>query len=206
MTRKSQVLLTISLMMGAAILATVYFRSDSAPSESAKALSPGEDDGEATEKQVTRTPQSLSEEVAALLEERRELDETVWAREVAAQKYEETIVKYWDRMLRPEDDKYAVLADFPFRTITLDAPGETEELDWGIKRINFEGQWKTLDREGWRDFLREMKNRGHDIKAIEFHHSEFDVDLDGNTVSVFRVLLNVANEKKKRRWTVQTSG
>lgn len=204
MTRRSRVLLTIGLITGSAILANTYFRTQSAPSESAKALSPGEDEGGPTEKQVDRAPRSLKEEVAALLEERRELDETVWAREVAAQKYEETIVKYWDQMLRPEDDRYAVLADFPFQTITLDAPGETEELDWSIKRTNFEGQWKTLDREGWRDFLREMKNRGHDIKAIEFHHSEFDVDLDGNTVSVFRILLNVANEKKKRRWTVQT--
>lgn len=156
------------------------------------------------EGQLTRTPQPLHPEVASLLEERRKLDETVWAREVMAQKYEETIVKYWDRMLRPDDDRYAVLADFPFESITLDAPGEAEELDWGIKQINFKGHWKTLDRDGWRDFLREMKDRGHDLKAIEFHQSSFDVDSDDNAVSVFNVLLNVANEEQNRRWTVQT--
>jgi hypothetical protein len=148
-----------------------------------------------TGKAPTDTPPS--DAVMALLDERREMDEGVWAQEVAAQKHEETIVKYWDRMLRPEDDKFAVLAEFPFDSITLDAPAETAELDWSIKRTTFEGEWKTLDRDGWRGFLTDMKNREYAIDAIEFHQSAFDVDGEGNAVSVFRVLLNVVNDDRR---------
>ena len=147
-------------MAGFAILASVYFRTEPAPSEPGNASSMREYSLERTGNQPTQAPQTMEAEVAALLEEQRKLDETVWAQEVAAQKHEQTIVKYWDRMLRPEDDKYAVLAEFPFQTITLDAPGETTELEWGIKRTTSGGPWKTLDREGWRKFLRDMENRG----------------------------------------------
>ena len=48
-------------------------------------------------------------------------------------------------MLRPDDDRFAVLAEIPFRTITIDAPDKTEELDWGIQRTLFGGPSKTLD-------------------------------------------------------------
>jgi hypothetical protein len=128
----------------------------------------------------------------------------VWAQEVAAQEYEQTIVKYWDQMLQPEDDKYAVLARIPFQAIAFDAPGATTELEWGIKRTTFEGQGKTLDREGWREFLSDMKRHGYVIKTIEFHQNEFHIDADETAVSIFSVTLNVANEDATHRWTVQT--
>ena len=190
MAQNYRTFLIIVVIVGFALLAKVYFRTEAAPSE------PGT--------QTVQAPQTTEAKVAALLEERRQLDETVWAQEIAAQKHEETIVKYWDRMLRPEDDKYAVLAEFPFQTITLDAPGETTELDWGIKRTTFGGQWKTLDQGEWREFLGDMENRGYVIDAIEFHQSSYDVDSDENAVSVYDILLNVANEDMTHRWTVQS--
>ena len=204
MTRKYRVLLLIGAMAGFAILASVYFRSERAPSEGGNASSMREYYLERTGDQPAQTPQTLEAKVEALLEERRQLDETVWAQEVAAQQHEQTIVKYWDQMLRPEDDKYAVLAKFPFQSITLDTPGETIELDWGIKKTTSGGQGKTLDQAEWREFLRDMENRGYAIDAIEFHQSEFDLDSDGSAVSVFDVLLNVANEDTAQRWTIQT--
>ena len=201
MLRKSRVLLAIGFVAGIAILANISFRAERSPSNPENALSLGETDFEQTGLQAS---QRVKAEVAALIEERRELDETVWAQEVAAQKHEETIVKYWDQMLRPEDDKYAVLAEFPFDTITLDRPGETTELEWGIKLTTYEGQWKTLDRAGWRKLLREMQDGGYSIDAIEFHQSSYDVDSDGNAESVFNILLNVVNKDTAHRWTVNS--
>ena len=145
---------------------------------------------------------ALNAGVESLLEERREYDEGIWAQEVAAQKHEETIVKYWDRMLRPQDDKYAVLAEFPFHSITLDAAADTTELDWGIELTSFEGRWKTLDQEAWRIFLRDKEQQGYIIDAIEFHQSAFDLDDKGNAASTFSVLLNVT--KDNRRLEVKT--
>jgi len=179
MTGNSRNVLLFGAVVGAALLGNIYFF-------------------------ILRTSETTELTLTGLLEERRALDETVWAQEVAAQKHEQTIVKYWDQMLRPEDDKYAVLAKFPFQSITLDAPGETTELDWGIKRTVSGGEWKTLDRAGWRDFLRDMEQRGYAIDAIEFHQTSYEVDEDENAVSVFNVLLNAENKDAARRWSIQT--
>ena len=99
----------------------------------------------------------VAEGIEEVRKERQRLDDTVLRKEILAQEYEQGIVKYWDRMLKPTDDKYAVLADFPFDTVTLGKAQETTELDWGIKRTQFGGVWKTLDRAGWKAFLRDMK-------------------------------------------------
>jgi hypothetical protein len=50
-----------------------------------------------------------------------------------------------------------------------------------------------------------MENGGYVIKAIEFHQSAYDAaDSGKNAVSVFDVLLNVANEDMTHRWIVRT--
>lgn len=54
------------------------------------------------------------------------------------------MVKYWGKMLRPEDDKYAVLAKIPFQILAFHAPGEITELEWDIKRTAFGGKGKPL--------------------------------------------------------------
>ncbi len=210
MTRKSRVLLAMGILAGIAMLAAVFFRTGSVPPEARNSASSMRDYFVERASDVKNTPsssgapESWAPEVKALIEERHALDETVWAQEVAAQEYEETIVKYWDQMLRPDDDKYAVLATIPFETITLDAPGETIGLEWGIKRTTFEGHGRTLTQNEWREFLRDMEGRGYGIRAIEFHQSDFHGTSEKDAVSVFNVILNVANNDRMHRWTVQS--
>ena len=105
MTRKSRALLLIGPMAGFAILASVYFRTGHAPSESGNALSMREYSLERSGDQPAQAPETIETKVAALLEERREVDETVWAQEVAAQKHEEPNAKYCDKMTQPEAKK-----------------------------------------------------------------------------------------------------
>jgi hypothetical protein len=185
MSRKFKILMTCVLIVALLIVAYLSNRLLVEPSDRIEAQPP-----------VTARTSFFNAEVDSLLEERRALDEGVWAQEVAAQKYEETIVKYWDRMLRPQDDKYAVLAEIPFDSIALDAAGDTTELDWGIERTNFEGRWRTLDQVAWREFLRDKEQQGYIIDAIEFHQSAFDVDDKGDAVSTFGVLLNIAKDNR----------
>ncbi|MCH8888539.1 MAG: VCBS repeat-containing protein, partial [SAR324 cluster bacterium] len=56
----------------------------------------------------------------------------------------------------------------------------------------------------WREFLREMASRGFVIDAIEFHQSSFEIDSNGNAVSVFDVLLNAANGAWSHRWSFKS--
>ena len=51
----------------------------------------------------------MAAQARAVREERAQLDKTVWAKEVQAQKYEETFVKLWDD-LREQKDKYMARA------------------------------------------------------------------------------------------------
>lgn len=77
---------------------------------------------------LSRAPEMLGRE-RSLKEEREDLDKTVWAMESAAQEHEETVIKYWDRMVRRTDDKFAVLAQVPFEEITLGAAQKSDTLD-----------------------------------------------------------------------------
>lgn len=151
-----------------------------------------------------RSASVLNEHVALLKDERDRFDQTVWSEEVAAQEYEQTIVKYWDQMLQPEDDKYAVLAKFPFKSITLDSLGDVLPIEWGIKRIMSGGKGKTLNREEWRKFLTDMQSLGYKLDAIEFHQASYEDNPGGTPVSIFSTLLNVMNEDDSKRWQIKS--
>lgn len=144
-------------------------------------------------------------EIDALFADRTELDKTVWENEVAAQEYEQIIVNYWDRMLHPEDDRYAVLAEFPFKSITIYSPIRVEDLDWGIQQTFFGGVQETLDRAGWLALLEKFEDRGYILDSIEFHQSEFHRSSEGVASSVFDVLLNANNKEGKHRYSIRSS-
>lgn len=142
--------------------------------------------------------------VNSLFEERERLDETVWAQEVAAQKKEETIVQYWDRMLRPEDDKYAVLASVPFDTISFDAPGDTADLEWGITQSTFRDDTRILSQAEWRAFLAKKEREGYTIEGVEFHQASYEENSGEPAVSVFNTLLNIERKDLSKRWSIKT--
>lgn len=153
----------------------------------------------------TKPPKSTEERTADLMAERANMNQTVWAQEVAAQEHEQTIVKYWDQMLKPEDDKYAVLAKIPFDSITLDTLGDTIELEWGIKKTVSGGPGRTLDQKAWRTFLRNMEKEGYAIDAIEFHQSSYEENPGGYPVSIFSTLLNLENKETLHRWNIKSN-
>ena len=142
--------------------------------------------------------------VKALIEERERLNQTTWAQEVDAQKHEQTIVKYWDQMLYPDDDKFAVLAKIQFETITLDTLGEAQELDWGIRKTQSAGKGKTLDQNEWREFLAEAENSGYIIDTIEFHQSSYEAPPGELPVSVFDTTLQIRQESTSLRLVLNT--
>ena len=79
MTRKCRALLVVGAIAGFAILSSLYFRTEPVPSEGGNASSIPEHSLERTGNQPTETLEMTEAKVAALLEERRRLDETVWA-------------------------------------------------------------------------------------------------------------------------------
>ena len=108
---------------------------------------------------ITAPPSGQADEID-LMSQRKELDKTVWADEVKAQKHEDVFVKLWDD-LRSADDKMAVLAGFSFEELMLGDAKSTEMHDWGIENIFTGGKGRTLDPQSWKNLLNGLKQSGY---------------------------------------------
>ena len=104
-----------------------------------------------------------------------ELDRTVWAKEVQAQKHEETLVKFWDELLGAEEP-FNALGAFPFSNLSWGAWERTVEHAWGIHEHLLRGKDRVLSPVQWKEFLSQKKEAGYRIVSTEWHQSKFDVD------------------------------
>ena len=126
--------------------------------------------------QSTATDDATAQDSEAILKEREQLDETVWANEVEAQKYEAVFVKFWDKIRqRPPQGRLNVIAEFPFeQSISLGTPGKPESLDNGITLTKFEpNPQQSYDAEGWAELVRSIEQQDIEIVQTEWHHSRF---------------------------------
>ena len=139
-----------------------------------------------------------------LFREREMLDKTLWADEIEAQKHEQTFVKLWDD-IRAAGDKFTVLATFPFAKITLAAPGEAEDLRYGITYQELTGDERTLTAA---EFAEQVQSQivaaGYRLVEVEFHHSKFNkADGDRPADSEVSTLLHIVNEQTQERVLVK---
>jgi hypothetical protein len=111
-----------------------------------------------------------------LLEERLQFDQTVWAAEVTAQRYEAVFVSLWDRIRNADPaGKFALLASFPFTgEISLGTPDspQTVELEINLTSFNPEPA-RTFSPPQWGEFVRSFQQAGIKIVQTEWHHSRF---------------------------------
>ena len=107
-----------------------------------------------------------------LLDKRQRLDQTIWSEESMAQQYESRFTALWNSLLYT-DDRYAVLASFPFSQLYLSEPGETERLDLQILRTRFAAGNSAISPEEWRKLLDGFSRAGYTIEQTEWHHSGF---------------------------------
>jgi hypothetical protein len=142
-------------------------------------------------------------QLTTIYDRRNENNQKYWSDEVRAQHYEQTVVKYWDQMLQPEDDKFAVFASWPFESIQLGDPGEPSEVEWGILHRIIAGNDTTLSHDDWVQFVKDKEAAGYRIEDVEFHQAEY-VPGDGvPDQSVFSVLLHVVNADRSTRWLLK---
>ena len=116
------------------------------------------------------TPPQTTEQ---LLAARQELDRTVWASEVEAQRYEARFISLWDA-LRASDDQLAVLASVPFAALTLGSVAERETLDLGITRVRFGRPDRELTPADWKRVLTRFGDDGYEVVQTEWHHGSFE--------------------------------
>jgi enediyne biosynthesis protein E4 len=113
--------------------------------------------------------------VEKLSEERRRLDATLYANEVAAQRHEQAFVRLWDTMRVGQPME--ALKRFPFNRLLLGVPRPAPVTDWGVEGIvpvEFIPPLKALSHAEYESLLESFKAQGVEIVQSEWHHSRFD--------------------------------
>ncbi len=135
--------------------------------------------------------------VRQLENERKQLNETIWANEKLAQQYEKYFIKLWDS-IRVGDDKLSVLGDFKFGKLSLGEDSTKEELKWGILKYQFKDKGKVYKQKDWVSWVEELKLRYRLIQS-EWHHVKFETVETGNQSEV-KVTLHVTTLDEKERY------
>jgi len=107
-----------------------------------------------------------------LLTIRKRQDQLIWGGEVAAQQYEARFTQLWNNLLTVED-KYSVLAKFPFTQLFIGEPAKVDKLDLQILRTTYTSGSNALTPEKWQKLLADFKVKGYEIVQTEWHHSGF---------------------------------
>lgn len=126
--------------------------------------------GVACKRDDAEQPAALAADEALL---REQLDQTVWASETEAQRYEAVFVKLWDA-IRAAENKFGVLSELPFESISLGAPMEPDKLDLDIVRTAYTDEEAQVWEQGAALlFMLERVKQGIGIVETEWHHSQF---------------------------------
>ncbi|MEO8426185.1 MAG: CRTAC1 family protein [Verrucomicrobiota bacterium] len=112
-----------------------------------------------------------------------QLDNTVWSKEMLAEKYEDVFIKLWDD-LRKTDDEFEILQAFPFTELTLETPASPQEVEHGIKWTRYGSPAQKMAPDQWRQFLAERKKDGYRIEQTEWRQPQFDFYPDSPAQSV----------------------
>lgn len=143
--------------------------------------------------------QAPGETARELLAEREQLDETLWAPEVLAQRYERRFVTLWDALIHNEN-RFEILSEFPFEELSVGEPSTPESMDHGIRRTSFGAPGRTLSHAEWQELLARFKAQGYEIEHTEFHHSQFDPPVAGGTAhSVVSAVLHAVRANPSHR-------
>jgi len=138
---------------------------------------------------------SLSE----LVKTRQELDQTVWADEVLAQRYEAPFVKLWDN-LRASSDPWKTLSEFQVENFIHGSAGEPQKLEWGIEQVDYAGADHTLTAEQLSALAGKLHDAGYRLVQSEWHHAAFEPAADGQPArSTVNVSLHAANDRTRQR-------
>lgn len=133
-------------------------------------LSLAQSSTEAVEEEKTTAEQMLFK--------RQQLDQTLWGPEVLAQKYERRFTRLWDDLLN-QQDRLAILGNFPFQTLQLGKKVSSKKLDLDIQQTHYASGGDKLTPAQWQQILERFKFGGYRIEQSEWHHSSFQPPKNG---------------------------
>jgi enediyne biosynthesis protein E4 len=108
----------------------------------------------------------------------KDVDETLWQKELLAQTCGRTLEALWDTLNRATN-KLSVIAEFPFDEIMLGKWAAPQRLVHGIELRDSTGAGPTLSHSQWQQRVEQFSRDGWQLENVEFRHNRFDTDAHG---------------------------
>jgi enediyne biosynthesis protein E4 len=134
---------------------------------------------------------ALKESIVRLLAEQQKLDESLWADEVDAQRYEQPFVRLWDR-LRSSKNPWEELAAFGFTEAGWPGKQSVTKEGSGLVSTSFGGAVNAVARAEVLGWLRSFSRKGYKLVQSEWHHARFEKSTNGPPRSDFNVTLHIS--------------
>lgn len=137
----------------------------------------------------------------AIEAERTQIDHTVFAQELLAERHEDVFITLWDN-LRAADNAADVLAKFGFGELVLGQSGEPGSAEHDIQVTQLGAPGRQFTTATWQEWIQKLQLDGYQLVQSEWRHAQFHPGRDGAR-SVIAMTLHVANPARKERWVVR---
>lgn len=187
----------IALFLVIILAAGAYFileKPQNKPVGQAVASNPSKQSAPANDKQA-------EQKAKAILDERKKTDETVWAKEVKAQDYEEVFINLWNGLLKAPN-QLEKLSEFPFGKILAGQPATPAPHAYGITVSPLSKDPVEMDTAQIKALAAELQSKGIRLNMTEWHHKKFDTFEDGTASSTVSMTLYFEKADEKKRWVV----
>ena len=149
------------------------------------------------------SPCAVCAEAASDLEAQfKKLNDTLWAKEDQAQRYEATFFQFWDD-LRAATDKIEAAKTLHFDELTVGTLEDASILPWNLKQTLWKGSGRTFTYAEWIALLDQFKADGFQLVETEWHQPKFDIDDAGQASSTINMLLHVTRPARNLRLAVR---
>ena len=108
----------------------------------------------------------------------RQTDETIWSKEILAQRYGQVFESLWDSILTATN-KLQVLGAMRVGEVVLGDWSAARELPHGIELREPSGAGAMVASQAWPAFVAGFERSGWRLSQIEFRHNQFDTDASG---------------------------
>jgi hypothetical protein len=137
----------------------------------------------------------------ALEAREREIEQSVFAKELLAQQSARVFESFWDS-LNAATNKLRVLASFPVGEVIVPSFNPPERIGQGMDVRSPSGQGQKWSDVEWKGFLETSEKAGWEMANLEFRHVRFDTDPHGQPKeSQFYFRANLVNETRPGRAT-----
>lgn len=147
--------------------------------------------------QSTRVPTNPKE----FAQMRAYYDRTTWAMEIEAQKYEKSVVTFWDNLIQA-DHAWSALTAAPVAKVVLHSTAVETLLENEIKQIQFVAPSKPLDQQAFKTLLQDFEKSGFRVTGSEWKLTGFTPAKDGPALSTIAMKVHAEHAESTRRFVV----